>query len=112
MEFKEFNEYPNPEESDYDIKSSLQTERLSSINANNPRNIYKQVFTRLYVELGCPEYEELEEFGITLQEINKPAKETFQKLKRYAQKYQLQISKEAAEEIREYYQTNNNKHNR
>ena len=112
MEFKEFSEYSNPEKTDYDIKSSIQTESKPNETINQPRNIYKQVFTRLYVELGCPEYEELEEFGITLQEIDQPTKETFQKLKRYAKKYQLQISKEAAEEIRGYYQTNNNKHNR
>ena len=112
MEFKEFSEYPNPEESDYDIKSSHLEERLTTETTNNLRNIYKEVFSRLYVELGCPEYEELEEFGITLQEIDKPTKETFQKLTRYAQKYQLQVSKEAVEEIRGYYQGSNNRRNR
>ena len=112
MEFKEFSEYSKPEESDYDIKSSLQAERHTTETKSNPRNIRKEVFSRLYVELGCPEYEELEAFGITLQEIDKPTKETFQKLKKYAQKYQLQISKEAAEEIREYYQGSNNRRNR
>lgn len=93
---------------DYDIKFSLKEELIKLQKQLKRESVYKQIFTRLYVELGCPEYEELEQFGITPQETNNPTKETFTKLKQYVQHYQLKISRKSAEEIRGYYQVSNN----
>lgn len=85
LHFKEFSEYQNPEEADYDIKSSLKEEEKKSTAKLTNNNKYRKAFDELYFDLGCPEDFELEPFGITLKEFDNPTKETIEKLRKYAE---------------------------
>ena len=79
MEFKEF---PNPEEKDYDITSSLnateRTQRETKVDKVH------QDFTELLGNLGFPELYELAPYGITDEEYTHPSLTTIKKLKEYA----------------------------
>ena len=47
------------------------------------------MFTELYFDLGAPELFELEPYGITESDFESPTKETIEKLKRYAENFQI-----------------------
>lgn len=81
MEFKEFT---SPESKDYDVESSL----------NIKEGIYgdeititpvQQQFIDLWCDLGLPEVDELEPYGITEKEFNNPNMSTIKKLKKYGE---------------------------
>ena len=74
MEFKEYN---NPEENDFDVKSSLGT-----INKTlSAKNIYQEQLLELIGILEDVNEEELmEDYGITLQEYYAPTAETIRKV--------------------------------
>lgn len=82
MEFKEFVEFTNPEEKDYDITSSLnateRTQRETKVDKVH------QDFTELLGDLGFPELYELAPYGITDEEYTHPSLDTIKKLKEYA----------------------------
>ena len=90
MEFKEFTEYSNPESLDYDIKSGLRNnEKNINEEKEKTENKYSKIFSELYFFLGCPEDFELASFGFTEDEFDNPTKETIEKLKNYAIKYNM-----------------------
>ena len=82
MEFKEFVEFTNPEEKDYDITSSFsETERAKKTLRENK---ISQIFTELLGDLGFPELYELAPYGIADEEYTHPSLDTIKKLKEYA----------------------------
>ena len=79
MEFKEFVEFTNPEEKDYDITSSFsKTERAKKTSRENK---ISQIFTELLGDLGFPELYELAPYGIADEEYTHPSLDTIKKLK-------------------------------
>ena len=75
----EFREYQNPEESDYDITSSLKT---SSENNKQNQKDYSYLLADLIGILKDVEEEEfIEEYGITMQEYLHPNKQVLLKVK-------------------------------
>ena len=87
MELKEFTEYTNPLEQDYDITSSLKAS-MEQEEAND-REIEEK--NKIYYELSCligiledEEFDNVEElYGITQKEYLNPTKETIKKVQEY-----------------------------
>lgn len=79
MEFREFIEYSNPEENDYDITSSLNNDK--PINSDEERNFYfNQMFDLIGILEDVTEEEVMENYGITLQEYFNPNAEVIRKI--------------------------------
>lgn len=82
----EFREFSNPEERDYDIKSSLK----DSSTATNSNDYYARQLIDLIGILENVTEEELEEqYGINMQEYFNPDAETIAKVKRKLDSFQL-----------------------
>ena len=81
MEFKEFVEFTNPEEKDYDITSSLDAAERAKREVKVDK--IHQDFTELLGDLGFPELYELAHYGITDEEYTHPSLDTIKKLEEY-----------------------------
>lgn len=73
--FKEFTEYPNPEELDYDITSS--TKGMGELN---------QYTLEIIDMVGFLEDGEWQQYGITEEEYMHPTEETVNKVRTYLEK--------------------------
>lgn len=74
--FKEFTEYPNPEETDYDITSS--TKESEEIN---------QYILEIIDMVGFLEDGEWQDYGLTEEEYLNPTEETVNKVRTYLEKH-------------------------
>ena len=74
----EFREYSNPEERDYDIKSSLNNNYLSNSLEANEYDI--QLLDLIGILVDIDETELIENYGITMQEYLNPTAETIKKV--------------------------------
>ena len=75
--FREFTEFPNPEELDYDIKAS---QGMGEIN---------EYFMEILNLVGFLEDGELIKYGLTEEEYMHPTQDTVDKIKNYLRKEQL-----------------------
>lgn len=73
----EFREYSNPEENNYDIKSSLSA---NSSNIQNSNQYYEQLFYLIGILEDVTEEELKENYGITMQEYFNPTADTIRKV--------------------------------
>lgn len=73
----EFKEYTNPEERDYDIKSSLNT---TSSNTQSKQQYYMQLFDLIGILEDINEEELKETYGISMHEYFNPTAETIRKV--------------------------------
>lgn len=71
-----FREYSNPEESDYDIKSSLS----GNLSVQSKQQCFEQLFDLIGVLEDINEDELFENYGISMQEYLMPTKETIKKV--------------------------------
>ena len=92
MKFKEFL---NPEEADYDIKSSQKEKdnNKSNYQIGSSKNKVKEVFNELICDLGFPEIDELVPYGITEEEYDNPTIDALNKLRNYASTLEKQNQK-------------------
>ena len=72
-----FKEYSNPEEMDYDIKSSLNT---TSSNSQSSQQYYMQLFDLIGILEDINEEELKETYGISMHEYFNPTAETIRKV--------------------------------
>lgn len=81
MNYKEFNEFENPLEADYDISSSLKQESQSIITPENPY-IEKLIDLIGFLEdvTNATNEELLSEYGISINEYYNPTAKTIEKV--------------------------------
>ena len=84
--FKEFREFPNPEEADFDIKYGFNGDEENATTL--PNNLFDEEaaieLSELIGLLEDDEYENIEElYGITQYEYMHPSKEVIQKVREY-----------------------------
>mgnify|MGYP003481067803 FL=1 len=85
MEIKEFKEFINPEQKDYDLLGEHTIKKKEDKEKDSLRN----AFNELYFSLGCPEDYELAPYGITDNDFTNPSKKSFEALRKYAIDYNL-----------------------
>lgn len=97
MKFREFPnpesadyDIINPESADYDIRMSYRETDDAEVVSQEKRNKIEEAFTELWFDLGLPELYELEPYGITEADFDKPSVDTLNNLKRY----QMDMEKE------------------
>ena len=82
--FNEFNEYDNPENTDYDITVGINTDDNSQNTEDNSitqQEIESELFDLVGVLEDFEEKDLIKEYGITLQEYYHPTKQTIVKVK-------------------------------
>lgn len=81
MNFTEFTEYSNPEESDYDIKSSLsESESYTAQSILDENQHVEQLIDLIGILEDVSDEEILETYGISVQEYYSPTAETIKKV--------------------------------
>lgn len=85
MEFREYKEFTNPEQKDYDLlgEHTIKEEPVKELTK------FEKAFHELYFFLGCPEDYELAPYGITDEDFTNPSKKSFEALRKYAIDYNL-----------------------
>ena len=82
MEFKEFSEFPNLEEEDYDIKSSFNQDEENALYEDDDNAALE--LAELIGILEDEEFRNVEElYGITQEEYMLPTKEVVEKVKNH-----------------------------
>lgn len=81
----EFREYDNPEEKDYDLK---QYENEYDPQDETILTPIQALFSNLWCDLGFPEIEELESYGMTEALFENPNKQSIDILKAYQRDHQ------------------------
>ena len=82
MGFKEFSEFPDIEEDDYDIKSGYIDNEGNVLNTNNSYGDVSMDLAELIGLLEDDEFENIEElYGITQEEYMHPTKEVLKKVR-------------------------------
>lgn len=83
MEFREYKEFTNPEQKDYDLlgEHTIKEEPVKELTK------FEKAFHELYFFLGCPELFELAPYGFTEKDLDHPTKSSFEALRQYALDY-------------------------